>query len=93
MNALSDFAAGIHLLSRADWMISSRASWPSSDSFPAACNRPSSVADCSSKSVRLVVDALQEGQIHELHADGVRSTDDEGLLHAQAYYTLNYLPQ
>lgn len=42
-------------------------------------------------SVRLVVDGLQLGHIHELHADGVLSKDGNGLLHPEAYYTLNKL--
>jgi glucose/arabinose dehydrogenase len=44
------------------------------------------------KSVRLYVDGLQEGHIHDLKADGVRSADGASLLHPQAYYTLNYIP-
>jgi glucose/arabinose dehydrogenase len=44
------------------------------------------------KSVRLYVDGLQEGHIHDLKADGVRSADSSPLLHSQAYYTLNYIP-
>jgi glucose/arabinose dehydrogenase len=44
------------------------------------------------KSVRLKIDKLQEGHIHELHCDGVKSADGLPLLHKQAYYTLNYLP-
>jgi hypothetical protein len=42
------------------------------------------------KSARLYVEGLQEGHIHDLKADGVRSADGEPLLHPQAYYTLNY---
>jgi hypothetical protein len=42
------------------------------------------------KSVRLYVDGLQEGHIHDLRASGVRSEAGDPLLHAQAYYTLNY---
>ncbi len=41
--------------------------------------------------VRLIVDGLQLGHVHELHADGVRGQDGNGLLHADAYYTLNKL--
>lgn len=41
--------------------------------------------------VRLVVDKLQLGHVHELHADGVLSEDGNGLLHPEAYYTLNEL--
>ncbi len=44
------------------------------------------------KSVRLQIKGLQEGHIHELHADGVRSADGLPLLHKEAYYNLNYIP-
>jgi hypothetical protein len=42
--------------------------------------------------VRLFVDQLQEGHVHELHLDGIRSRTGESLLHPVAYYTLNYIP-
>jgi glucose/arabinose dehydrogenase len=45
------------------------------------------------KSVRLWVDGLQEGHIHDLTAAGVRSHDGQPLLHAKAYYTLNSIPR
>jgi len=45
------------------------------------------------KSVRLYVNGLQEGHVHELHADGVRSKTGLPLLHKEAYYTLNDIPQ
>lgn len=45
------------------------------------------------KSVRLKVNELQAGHIHELHADGVRSAEGRPLLHPEAYYTLNYIPR
>ncbi len=44
-------------------------------------------------SVRLVVEKLQEGHVHELHLNGVRSAEGLPLLHKEAYYTLNYLPE
>lgn len=44
------------------------------------------------QSVRLTVETLEEGHIHELHLDGVRSAAGLPLLHKEAYYTLNYLP-
>jgi hypothetical protein len=44
------------------------------------------------KSVRLWVNGLQEGHIHDLAAPALRSADGEALLHPQAYYTLNYIP-
>ena len=45
------------------------------------------------KSVRLHVDKLQEGHVHELHLDGVRSQENLSLLHPAAFYTLNYIPE
>ena len=45
------------------------------------------------KSVRLIVEGLQRGHVHELHADGVRSLKGLPLLHPQAYYTLNFIPK
>lgn len=44
------------------------------------------------KSVRLTVDGLQEGHVHELAVKGVRSSAGGPLLHSTAYYTLNYIP-
>ena len=43
-------------------------------------------------SVRLTVDPLRAGYVHELHLDGVRSSDGEPLLHPEAYYTLVNIP-
>ena len=42
--------------------------------------------------VRLYIDGMQIGHVHELHLDGIRTPDGLPLLHSQAYYTLNYLP-
>jgi len=44
------------------------------------------------KSVRLIVDGLQEGHIHDLRLPGVRSARGEPLLHPIAYYTMNAIP-
>ncbi len=44
------------------------------------------------RGVRLFVDRLQTGHVHELHLNGVRSVSGIPLLHREAYYTLNYLP-
>ena len=41
------------------------------------------------RSVRLAVDGLRTGHVHELRLTGVRSSDGEPLLHDEAYYTLN----
>ncbi|MCX7700501.1 MAG: hypothetical protein N2039_06455, partial [Gemmataceae bacterium] len=45
------------------------------------------------KSVRLVIDGLKEGHVHELHLLGVRNADGAKLLHPEAYYTLNVIPK
>jgi len=42
--------------------------------------------------VRLRVEGLRELFVHELFADGVRSSDGEPLLHPYAWYTLNRIP-
>lgn len=44
------------------------------------------------KSVRLIIDKLTKGHIHELHLDGLRSATAHPLLHPVAYYTLNEIP-
>lgn len=44
------------------------------------------------KSVRLRIDKLTKGHIHELHLDGVKSKTGLPLLHREAYYTLNEIP-
>ena len=43
--------------------------------------------------VRLRIDGLRPLFVHELSADKLRSADGKPLLHPQAYYTLNRLPQ
>lgn len=45
------------------------------------------------KSVRLMIDGLVAGHIHELHAAGVKSAAGLPLLHNEAYYTLNRIPK
>jgi len=41
--------------------------------------------------VHLSIEGLQLGHVHQLHADGVRGTDGNSLLHNEAYYTINQL--
>lgn len=53
----------------------------------------SAVASADGKQVELMVDGLQPGHVHELHAAGLRAASGEPLLHSAAYYTLNYLPE
>jgi uncharacterized cupredoxin-like copper-binding protein/glucose/arabinose dehydrogenase len=42
--------------------------------------------------VRLVVDSLKLGYLHEIRAEGLRSTNQFSLLHNYGYYTLNRVP-
>lgn len=44
------------------------------------------------KSVRLTVDNLSKGDIHEVHLDGVKNAAGDPLLHTVGYYTLNEIP-
>lgn len=43
--------------------------------------------------VRLRIDGMREHFVHELVAAGVRDLDGSGLLHSDAYYTLNRIPK
>jgi hypothetical protein len=49
-------------------------------------------AGADGRSVRLKVEGLRALYVHELHAPGVRSLRGAALDHAQAYYTLNRIP-
>lgn len=43
--------------------------------------------------VQLKIDGLQRGHVHHLQSKGLRSAKEKApLVHADAYYTLNYLP-
>jgi hypothetical protein len=44
------------------------------------------------KTVRVTVDKLIQGHVHELHAEGVRSAKGQPILHPVGYYTLNEIP-
>ncbi|MEX2186339.1 MAG: hypothetical protein WD875_06080 [Pirellulales bacterium] len=44
------------------------------------------------RSVRLVIDGLQLGHVHDLRSAGLRSKAGFPLLHDKAYYTLNRIP-
>lgn len=44
------------------------------------------------RSLRMVVDGLQRGHVHELHLPGLRNRAGKPLLHDRAYYTLNEVP-
>ena len=43
-------------------------------------------------SVRLRIDGLRTGYVHELALSDVQSADGDALLHRKAYYTLNVIP-
>ena len=43
--------------------------------------------------VRLVIDKLMRGHVHELHLPGIRDRQGAPLLHDVAYYTLNEVPK
>ncbi len=45
------------------------------------------------KQVSLKVEGFRRGRIYELHLNGVKSADGELVLHPEAYYTLNDIPQ
>jgi hypothetical protein len=44
------------------------------------------------KSVRLTISPLTQGDVHELHLDGVKSAKGLPVLHPVGYYTLNEIP-
>jgi hypothetical protein len=43
--------------------------------------------------VRLVVDKLVRGHVHELHLPGLRDSAGQPMLHDVAYYTMNSIPK
>lgn len=57
------------------------------------CTIRTAVVSPDRKSVRLVLDGLVEGHIHEFHFPGVRSAEGEPILHPTAFYTLNKIPE
>ena len=44
-------------------------------------------------SVRLTIDPIRAGYVHELHLVGVRNIEGDNLLHTEAYYTLVNIPE
>jgi hypothetical protein len=46
------------------------------------------------QSLKLKIEPLTKGHVHELHAEGLKAAEGGfGLLHPQAYYTLNEIPE
>lgn len=54
--------------------------------------RSANVAD-DGMSVRLLIDGLRAGYVHELQMNGVHDTNGEPLLHPRGYYTLVEIPR
>lgn len=72
-----------------------QASYGSPEVDPSEPKIESATVSPDGKRVTLKVQGLVEGNVHELHADGVRSAADLGkrpLLHPEAYYTLMQIP-
>jgi glucose/arabinose dehydrogenase len=44
------------------------------------------------KGVSLAMSGFKPGRVYELHLDGVKSAEGDGVLHPEAYYTLNEVP-
>ncbi len=55
-------------------------------------NVTSATVSADGMSVELVVDRRVQGHVHDFHLPRIRSSDNEKLLHASAYYTLNEIP-
>ena len=72
------------------YRLSSSYGGPEDDKLRVAIRSARVAADA--MSVRLTVDPLRAGYVHELHLDGVRGGDGEPLLHPEAYYTLVNIP-
>jgi hypothetical protein len=45
------------------------------------------------KSVRLKLDVLTKGHVHEIHCNGIKSVEGKAVLHPVGYYTLNEIPK
>jgi len=45
------------------------------------------------RSVRLIVNGIVQGHVHEFTVAGVRDTTGSPLVHTKAYYTVNEIPR
>lgn len=70
-----------------------RADYGSPEVDPAKPAITSATVGNDGKSVRIVLDKVIEGSIHELHLNGVRSKEGKPLLHSVGYYTMNQVPE
>jgi glucose/arabinose dehydrogenase len=73
------------------YRLSERYGGPEEDKLAVNILRADVAADA--MSVRLTIDPIRAGYVHELHMPGVRNAAGAGLLHAQAYYTLVRVPR
>jgi len=56
------------------------------------CNLKGIIVSEDGKKVRLILDGLREGYIHEIKLDNITDQNNKTLLHNFAYYTLNNIP-
>jgi azurin len=56
------------------------------------CNIKGIIVSEDGKKVRLVIDGLREGYIHEVKINNLATAEGAGLLHNVGYYTLNAIP-
>jgi hypothetical protein len=45
------------------------------------------------KKVSLGVSGFKKGRVYELRLEGIKSADGDSVLHPEAYYTLNEIPE
>ncbi len=64
---------------------------PKVDGVTSAVQKVEVAPDC--KSVRLKLDVLTKGHIHEIRCNGLLSSEGKNILHPLGYYTLNEIPR
>ena len=52
-----------------------------------------SVVSESATSVRLTVEGIKEGHIHDFDLSKIKNSSNENLVHSKAYYTVNEIPK
>ena len=57
------------------------------------CTIKKATVSSDGKTVKLDINGLREGYIHELKVDNLKSADGEEILHPKAYYTINSFPE
>jgi glucose/arabinose dehydrogenase len=87
----SDSAARLFSLQSYTYNYWSTYGSPEIDRQPVAVSAATVSADRRRVSLTVKRESLKSGRVYELHVDGLKSADGDGLLHADAYYTLNEL--